>query len=252
MLSTQEINVNQTSFLIEELPDTIGGEIRFSVPLEYRRGSLRNDERKSIESGIENLKGIAERTGRKDWSNQKILDFGCGVKLTQTLIQYNINVQNYVGMDVHQGIIQFLDNQVNLPNFDFYPVPFYNQMYNRNGSKLEANSELPGTVKQFDLIILQSVFTHFAPEDFLALLSVLRRYVAKDARMLFTCFIDNDMEPDFFDSVPDKPLLRAYYKENFIREMLDKSGWKPLSLNPPSFRMQHHFVCEPALPELYS
>ena len=243
--------MNQTSFLIGELPNTLEGDIRLLVPLEYRRGSLRNNERKSIESGIRNLKGIAERTGRRDWSNQKILDFGCGVKFTQTLIQYNINVQAYVGMDVHKGIIQFLNNQVNLPNFYFYSVPFYNRMYNLNGIKLKVNSELPGDIKQFDLITLQSVFTHFAPEDFLALLHVLRRYAAKDARMLFTCFIDNDMEHDFFDSVPDRPLLMAYYKEHFIRKMLDESGWKPLSLHPPSFSMQHHFVCEPLPPELY-
>ena len=244
---TQEINVNQTSLLIEELPDTVEGEIRLSVPLEYRRGSLRNDERKSVESGIQNLKGIVERTGRRDWSNQKILDFGCGVKFTQTLIQYHINVQAYVGMDVHQGIIQFLNNHVNRPNFNYYPVPFYNQMYNRKGKRLKAYSELPGKTKKFDLIILQSVLTHFAPDDFLALLLVLRRYVAQDARLFFTCRIDNNMEHDFCDVVPDKPLLKAFYKENFIRKMLNESGWNPLSLNPPSFKMQHHFVCEPTL-----
>jgi len=232
-------------FSISELPNNLEGNIRLSVPLELRRGSLRENEIKSIKSAIANLKGIAERTGRSDWSNQKVLDFGCGVKISQTLVQYNINVGTYIGMDVHPGIIQFLKSHVNLPNFDFYRVPFRNEMYNPQGVELKLNSGLPGEIKDYDLIILQSVFTHFAPKDFWALLCVLRRYAAKDARMLFTCFIDNEMEQDFCDAVPDSPLLKAYYKEKFVLKMLKKSGWNALSFHSPSFSMNHHFVCEP-------
>jgi SAM-dependent methyltransferase len=175
-----------------------------------------------------------------------VLDFGCGVKFTQALIQYGIEVKAFVGMDVHSGLITCLSERVARPNFRFYTVPFQNAMYNKTGVPLTADSELPGEVKAYDLITLQSVFTHFAPADFLALLHVLRRYAANDARMLFTCFIDNEMESDFLDKIPDKPLLNAFYKERFIREMLAESGWRVLSLHPPGNWMMDHFVCAPA------
>lgn len=63
--------------------------------------------------------------------------------------------------------------------------------------------------------------------------------------MFFTCFIDNDMDRDFLDLVPEHPLLMAYYKERYIRGMLKETGWKPLLLRPPGSQMQHQFVCEP-------
>lgn len=68
-------------------------------------------------------------------------------------------------------------------------------------------------ILQYDLMTLESVFTHFNPTDFLATLQILRRYAAPEARMLFMCFIDNDLPQDFVDQVPDRPLLKAYCRE---------------------------------------
>ncbi len=232
-------------FSLENIPDLCEGEIQVPVPIEYRRGALKGQERKSIESAVENIKRIATLTGRTDWSKLNILDFGCGVKFTQALVQHDIEVLAYVGMDVFKEMIQYLNDNISRQNFHFYSVPFRNEMYNKAGKELMANSELPGNIKTYDLIILQSVFTHFNPTDFLALLLLLRKYAASDARMLFTCFINNDMEDDFLDSDPENPLFIAYYKERFIRDMLEKSNWKVVSLNPPSFQMMYQFVCEP-------
>jgi hypothetical protein len=118
-------------------------------------------------------------------------------------------------------------------------------MYNKSGIKLTKNAELPGSIRSYDLIILQSVFTHFNPTDFLALLHVLRQYAASDARLFFTCFIDNAMEKDFLDSVPNKPLFKAFYKERYVREMLEASSWQAILFEPPGFHMVHKFVCKP-------
>lgn len=237
--------MNTPSFSLNDLPDSCDEEIRLHIPVEFRRGLFKGNEKKSIESAVENLKAIAALTKRTDWSTLNILDYGCGVKFTQTIIQYEIDIQAYVGMDVFIEMIQYLNDKVDWPGLQFHPVPFKNEKYNPNGVKLTANAELPGTIKAYDLITLQSVFTHFNPPDFLALLQVLRRYAASDARLFFTCFIDNNMEHDFLDLIPDHPLLKAYYKEHYVRAMLEETGWKPLLLNPPSFKMQHQFVCEP-------
>lgn len=228
------------------VPDELTDDLVLEVPLPLRRGSLREDQKASVESGIHNLKGVATRTGRSDWSNTWILDYGCGVKFTQTLVQFGIPVGAYVGMDVHKGIIGFLQNADLPEGFHFEDVPFHNEMYNRNGVPLTAESDLPGPFEAYDLITLQSVFTHFAPDDFQNMLHVLRRYAADDARMLFTCMIDNDLETDFFDSVPGRPLLKALYREDKVRDMVAAAGWAVESFHGASFSMQPHFVCRPA------
>lgn len=228
-----------------DLPEAVEGDVRLPVPLQFRRGSLREDERASIASAAENLRGIALRTGRLDWSDQRVLDFGCGVKFTQALLQFHVAIQRYVGMDVYGELIQYLTTHVRDPRFTFYPVAFRNAMYNPGGFPLTGDARLPGDTQNYDLIVLQSVFTHFAPDDFLALLQVLRRYCGGDGRLFFTCFIDNQMPHDFLDAVPAQPLLKAYYREGLVRELLRASGWETLSTHDPSFGMQHQFVCRP-------
>ena len=82
-------------------------------------------------------------------------------------------------------------------------------------------------------------------EDFQNLLFILRRYAKPDSKMLFTCFIDNEMLKDFEDRIPEKPLLRVFYRENFIRQMLELSDWQVISFHPPAHEMKFHFVCAP-------
>lgn len=243
-IGLSEISVKYSKPICD-LPNHCEGEVILHIPAEYRRGQFRGNEIESIDSAVNNIKAIAALTERINWSELNILDYGCGVKFTQALIQYDVDVKAYVGMDVFKEMIQCLNDGVNQSNFHFYDVPFKNEMYNPNGIVLTAESKLPGSIKAFDLITLQSVFTHFNPVDFKAMLYVLRRYAACDARMLFTCFIDNEMKCDFLDSIPGRPLLKAYYKEHYIREILEETRWKPLSLNPPNAHMQHHFICEP-------
>lgn len=220
-------------------------EIKFSVPLNLRRGSLKNDQVISIKSAIINLKKIALLTNLPDWSNLNILDYGCGVKFTQTLLQFNVKVGTYTGMDVYKEMVEYLAENVVETNFTYFRVPFKNEMYNKNGEELSPYSDLPGKISKFDLITLQSVFTHFNPKDFLALLKVLNRFASHNCKLFFTCFIDNKMDSNFEDKIENKPLLQAYYKESYVRELLIKSNWILLSSTPPSDRMQHQFVCVP-------
>ena len=232
--------------LLEEHPQLNEERIIINVPLKFRRGHLRDDPVKSIHSAVVNLNRIAVLTGYSDWSNLHVLDYGCGVKFSQALLQYCVKVGSYTGLDVYTKMIEFLQGAILKDNFHYYSVPFRNEMYNRNGQNLTEHSSLPGLIRSFDLITLQSVFTHFCPSDFLSLLHVLRRYSSDKCRLFFTCFINDQMEEDFFDSDPQKPLLIAQYKESFIRTMLRQSNWDVISVNPPGHQMVHQFVCSPS------
>ncbi len=241
----KKLQMKNRSFTFKDLPERCDEKIHLHIPLKFRRGILRKDERQSIDSAIENLKQIAKLIEREDWSEMDVLDFGCGVKFTQTFVQYGIGVKNYVGLDVSKKLIRYLSKKVDQPNFHFYDVPFKNEKYNPKGVQMIASANLPGAIKTYDIITLQSVFTHFNPADFRALLHILRRNAAKDARMFFTCFIDNTIEKEFIDFVPNRPMQRAYYKEQYIRDMLIDSRWKLLVINPPCAKMMHQIVCAP-------
>lgn len=142
------------SLSITDLPECCEGDIRLHIPSEFRRGVLKGDERKSIESAFSNLKAIAALTQRTDWSTLNVLDYGCGVKFAQALIQCEIDVQAYVGMDVFKEMIQHLNDTVARREFQFYHVPFKNEMYNPTGIELSADAQLPGSIKAYDLITL--------------------------------------------------------------------------------------------------
>lgn len=221
-------------------------KIKFSVPKLYRRGSLQEFEFKSINSGFKAIEYIKKQTNFSDWSDLNILDFGCGVKFAQAIIQYDIPFNNYYGLDVYDGMIKYLKENCPNEKMHFETVLFQNDMYNKNGDPMTEQSILPldeGVL--FDVIIMQSVITHFAPQDTKSILSVLRRYVSSKGKLFFTCFIDNDMNEDFRDENPERPLLRAFYKENYIIKLIEESGWKveKFNLRSREHAVQNHFIC---------
>ena len=45
---------------------------------------------------------------------------------------------------------------------------------------------------------------------------------------------DEGEVPDFVDLIPDKPLLQALYSRRHAFELIEGTGWRVESLNPPS------------------
>jgi SAM-dependent methyltransferase len=221
--------------------------LRLPVPREFRRGRLKHDERASVEAALGMLDYILESTGFPDYASLDVLDFGCGVRLTQALLQDGRPIGHYFGVDVHPGMIGYLRNNADDPRFEFAVVPFQNDMYNPDGEPMRPDSPLPCGDRTFDLIIALSVFTHLTPHDFQHLLQLLRRHVKPDGRLFLTCFIDETIVGKFHDAVPDKPLWRALYREAFVREMVAAARWEVIRRGPRRADKQivDHLVCRP-------
>ena len=107
------------------------------------------------------------------------------------------------------------------------------------------DSTLPVDDDPFDVICLFSVFTHLAPDDYVNMLKVSRRYIREDGWLLFSTFIDDTLSTDFEDRVPGRPLLNAVYREGFARRMIAEARWEAVSFHPRQKHIQHHFVCRP-------
>jgi len=165
-------------------------DLVLKVPRHLRRGHRANDERVSIESGVKLIAHMCKYFGLADLGAIKLLDIGCGCKFTQAILDNDLPIGEYVGVDVYAEMIAFLQSNVKDTRFSFYHMNTHNEMYNQDGDPLTANTKLPLDNKQFDVICLYSVFTHLAPPDYVAMLKLLRPYIKPDGRLLYTAFIN--------------------------------------------------------------
>lgn len=221
-------------------------DIRFPVPMRYRRGSHRQNPVKSLESGLALLDWVARIRPLKD---ARILDFGCGVKIAQALYQQGSPQALYVGLDVYAEMIDLLADRLrDDPKYRFHVVPFRNDMYNPDGEVMRPESELPVDGERFDLLFLFSVITHMIPEDTRAVLHILRRHADTDARLTFWAFADADQDEDFRDEDPDRPLLRALYNRDYLERIVAQAGWSVLQAVSTDTRLRRkvRYVCAPA------
>jgi hypothetical protein len=153
-------------------------------------------------------------------------------------------------MDVDRELIEHLSDQVHDQRFSFHHLNLHNKMYNPQGKRLTLDYALP-LQEKFTVICLFSVFTHFEPGDVDCMLAVLRRYIEHNGKLIFTCFLDEDVS-GFDDRDADSPLKEAAYTEFLLRHLITRNGWDIEALYPPTksvkgyWLMQHCFVC--ALP----
>jgi SAM-dependent methyltransferase len=185
--------------------------------------------------------------GYPDLSTKDVLDVGCGVRLTQTIINRDIPIKSYTGIDIDKSLIGYLRDHVRDARFSFHYWHIYNQLFNPGGQKLTKRTRLPiPEDRKFDVIWMFSVITHNDPADTECLLHILRQCIRESGYLLFSAFIDNNID-SFEDRLKDQPLVNAYYNEHFLRQIISKAGWEVESahgIRPDKF-IQHHFVCKP-------
>jgi SAM-dependent methyltransferase len=206
-------------------PRPEGQEADFDVPAQFRKGSLRNDQKASIDSAVASIAQMAQEMGVEDLSRKSVLDIRCGVKFTQAFFGRQVKVKQYHGVDVDRDMIDYLSTHVKGRRFTYKHIDVYNAMYHKSGPKLSADTDIGAKGRTFDLICLFSVFTHLVPEDFRAMLQLARRYIADDGTLLFTCFVDDTIPGDFKDFDPTRPLLRAIYRESAVRAFARETNW---------------------------
>jgi SAM-dependent methyltransferase len=202
--------------------------------------------------GVENTGSSLINCGNEllecsDLSNKDVLDIGCGTRFTQTIINRELPIKSYTGIDVDESLINYLINNVEDSRFSFYYWHVYNEMYNTTGQRLTKRTRLPlPRNKKFDAIWMYSVITHNYPPDTECLLSILRRYIKKDGGLLFSAFLDNNIDT-FEDRLKHQPLSVAYYNEGFLRQIISKTGWQVQSIydKRPDTVIQNIFFCRP-------
>lgn len=240
---------------------------RLHVPDRFRRGHGRT-EAESIESGVVLLGYMAEVMGAETLASVDVLDVGCGVKVTQAILERGIPIGSYTGVDIASPIIDFLREQVDDPRFEHHHLDGYNERYNPGGAVLTATTRLPvDDGRTFDLISLFSVFTHLDPRDYRVMLQMLRPYIRPDGRLYYSLYIDERTAGghglmdrfavtwgddaightvDFRDMKPEKPLQWALYSRQHALDLIDGTGWEVVGVDDPRPEIQHAITLRPA------
>ena len=189
---------------------------------------------------------VVERLGLVDLAKSDVLDVGCGVRFTQAIVNCDIPIGSYTGVDVYRPLIEYLQREVDDPRFRFLHWDAQNDRYNPEGVKLTPESRLP-IRGDFDIIWLFSVFTHLYPDDASALLSILRQHVRPNGALFFSAFVD-DVVARFEDRIPEDPLAYPCYSKSYMEQLIVGAGWTVSYVGPPSHEhfIQHYFVCRPA------
>lgn len=215
------------------------------IPQHLHRNSWIIREAGYIKTGQYLLDLTLKRLGEKDFSNSVVLDMGCGVRFTQTIINNNIDFKKYLGVEVNPNLVMFLKRNVETfdDRFEFHYWPCYNEKFSPRGLPMMDTPGIPiGNNKEVDIILGFSLFTHLNPEDSYNLLCLMRKVSSPNAKLFFSAFVDEE-SGDFEDRMEGKPLSVAYYKKSYFEGLIDRAGWKIEKEWKKEMYIQHAYFC---------
>jgi hypothetical protein len=189
------------------------------------------------------LKSMLKRIGWASLSGRNVLDYGCGVRMTRTIINLGVDVGHYHGVDVNRELINWLCHYVSDSRFSFQFVDDHNPMYNPAGT---PGGGLPTIIEQFsenrfDLVYSYSLITHADPREARRIFETARS-VSHDATVLyFTAFLD-DRVTDYTDA-GELPRSMCAYSLKTLAQLLEQTGWRMEGVYPGSFVQQPAILC---------
>lgn len=216
---------------------------------------LQRNSAKVLAAGVEETGQLLidlamSRMGLASLASSDILDVGCGVRFTQTIINRGIAIGSYTGVEVHRPIVDFLKSEVEARDgrFRFIHWDVYNALFSPGDSPRLQSIEEPPAAGTFDAIWLFSVFTHLDEQDAEAMLRLVRRSIRPHGTLLFTAFIDPDLD-GFEDRRPESPLSFAFFGRTTMERLIASTGWVLRSFHEGGSEpfIQPCFVCSPDL-----
>lgn len=128
----------------------------------------------------------------------RILDVGCGCGRTASMLKYYIREPGcYHGFDAVEMLIDAAKRIFDPSRFHFRHINIFNEEYNPDPRALD-----PGTMRFpyddgfFDIVILNSVFTHMLPRGMSRYVSEISRVLKTDGRCFATFFLKQNNPED--------------------------------------------------------
>lgn len=190
---------------------------------------------------------MAQRLGVNDLGGLDILDFGCGCRFAESIVNLGVPIRTYTGIDLYKPIIDFLDANVEDPRLNFRAVSYYNEMYNPGGEKMSGETRLPVGARKFDVACMFSVITHQPPDDAKSIFSVLRHAIRPSGKLFFSAAVREDIER-FEELTAENPGLLTQYHPEFLQSLLRECGWEVVDFatrSPNGLPIMDSYLCRP-------
>ena len=202
------------------------------VPSEFNRNSITVTSLMTPEeSGVWLLEWMRLQIGFESYADKKVLDFGCGVRFTQAIINTEYPIGRYFGVDISRPMIEFLQKNVRDGRFAYYYFDVKHPIYNPRGKALTPGTVLPIAERDFDVVCMFSVITHQYPDDSRSIFSMLRRHVGARGHLFFTCFLDDSIST-FEDRSTQRNGGKVFYNPDFLTELAESCGWGQVRMAP--------------------
>jgi SAM-dependent methyltransferase len=198
--------------------------------------------------GLKLIDYMCRRLGLASLDGLDVLDFGCGTRFADSIMNRHVPLRSYTGIDVNAPMVRFLSRHATDPRLSFHVLDARNPMYNPGGQPLSADSVLPLAGRSFDVICMFSVITHQQPDDARAIFTLLRRHVRPGGKLFFSCFIDDTATDTYVEGTPEHPTLHSFYADAYMRRLLAETGWRVESFavaGPEDLPIMDSFGCVP-------
>jgi 2-polyprenyl-3-methyl-5-hydroxy-6-metoxy-1,4-benzoquinol methylase len=119
-----------------------------------------------------------------NWTDKKILDFGCNIGNLYLTAQGKIKPENYVGIDVMKKSIDYATEKFPETNWIHY------NRFNNTFNPLGENNLWFGLPFQPDIIVCYGVFTHMAFEDIKFYIDQLKKILKPGGILVFSIWED--------------------------------------------------------------
>jgi SAM-dependent methyltransferase len=182
------------------------------------------------EAGRWLLERMRQHVGFPTYETATLLDFGCGVRFTQAIVNTGLPIGRYAGVDIDRAMIDFLRENVHDRRFEFHFVDAYHPLYNTGGQPLSPSTVLP-VRDDFDLVAMFSVITHQTPDDSRCIFTMLRRHVRDEGALFFTCFLDDSID-SFEDRSPARNGGFCFFNRGFLVALVEECGWRMVGSAP--------------------
>lgn len=173
----------------------------------------------------------------------KVLDIGCGIgRLAFPLLDYLTEKGGYEGFDTFPVGIKWCTENITpeFDNFNFQLVDIFNSTYNPYAETTAADFVFPFADNSFDLVMLNSVFTHMMPDDIINYVKEIDRVLDENGKIFVTFFLVNDESMElmnqgksvhdfhkfgiFYTADPKDPMDAVGYDESFVRNIFSRHG----------------------------
>ena len=188
-----------------------------------------NDNENYLISSKEQIDHLVSLDLINDTSN--VLDFGSGQgRLVNGLRFAKINIKKYSGVDTDLNSIKWCKRFLSTygSHYKFIHLPAFNARYNKSANGL---LKIPVNKEKFDLVFLNSVFSHMMEKDIIFYLKDFHRILSKNGAVYLTAFTEENVSKvaenpiDYLNETnTNGSLHRVRYEINHFKSLIQNAG----------------------------